>query len=81
MTRHPELLEAWRAVANSKLVEFRRQCLAQNVTIAKVDAVDAFSEITTAHALARTLGDERIELIVGEAQESLKTILEKWGKP
>jgi hypothetical protein len=66
-----ELLEAWRAVANAKLVEFRRQCwrlagLVGQGTVQKIDAVDRLWEIATAHALVRALGEDRVELIISE---------------
>jgi hypothetical protein len=66
-----ELLEAWRAVANAKLVEFRRQCwrlagLVDQGTVQKIDAVDRLWEIATAHALVRALGEDRVELIISE---------------
>lgn len=67
-----ELLEAWRAVANAKLVEFRRQCwrLAMFVRQGSVDkaaAVDRLYEIATAHALVCALGEDRVEAILAEA--------------
>jgi hypothetical protein len=67
-----ELIEAWRAVANAKLIEFRRQCwrlaiLVQRGTIDKASAVDRLYEIAIAHALIRALGQDRIEAIVAEA--------------
>jgi hypothetical protein len=67
-----ELLEAWRAVANSKLVEFRRQCwrlahLVRQGTVARADAVDRLYEIAIAHALVRALGEDRIQAILAEA--------------
>jgi hypothetical protein len=67
-----ELLEAWRAVANAKLSEFRRQCwrlamLVRQGVVDKVAAVDRLYEIATAHALIRALGDDRIEAILAEA--------------
>jgi hypothetical protein len=67
-----ELLEAWRAVANAKLVEYRRQCwrLAGLVRQGLVDrgpAVDRLWEIATAHALVRSLGADRVQLIIAEA--------------
>jgi hypothetical protein len=67
-----ELREAWRSVANSKVNEFRRQCwrvagLVRTGLVNKADAVDALFEIATAHALVRSLGEERIEAIVCEA--------------
>jgi hypothetical protein len=70
-TEH-ELREAWRAVANAKLVEYRRQCwrlsiLVRQGIIAKPHAVNRLYEIAIAHALVRTLGDDRIEAIVVEA--------------
>jgi hypothetical protein len=67
-----ELLEAWRAVANAKLIEFRRQCwrlatLVRQGVIDKAAAVDRLYEIATAHALVRSLGEDRIEAILAEA--------------
>jgi hypothetical protein len=67
-----ELIEAWRAVANAKLVEFRRQCwrlalLVQRGTIDKAAAVNRLYEIAVAHALVRALGEDRIEAIIAEA--------------
>jgi hypothetical protein len=66
------LLEAWRAVANAKLIEFRRQCwrlaiLWRKGAITKQNAVDRLWEIAVAHALVRSLGDDRIEAIIAEA--------------
>ena len=67
-----ELREAWRAVANAKLVEYRRQSwrlaiLVRQGNIAKPDAVERLYEIAIAHALVRALGEDRIEAIVAEA--------------
>lgn len=67
-----ELIEAWRAVANAKLTEFRRQCwrlaiLVQQGFIGKVAAVDRLREIAIAHALVRALGEDRVQAIVAEA--------------
>jgi hypothetical protein len=69
---HVELLEAWRAVANSKLREYRRQCwrlagLVRQGRLDKQAAVDRLREIAIAHALVRALGDDRVELIIAEA--------------
>jgi hypothetical protein len=70
--QHLELREAWRAVANAKLAEFRRQCwrlacLARRGAIEKVVAVDRLYEIAIAHALVRSLGNDRVEAIIAEA--------------
>jgi hypothetical protein len=67
-----ELLEAWRAVANAKLTEFRRQCwrlamLVQQGMVDRTAAVDRLYEISVAHALVRALGEDRIQAIVAEA--------------
>lgn len=67
-----ELIEAWRAVANAKLIEFRRQCwrlahLVRQGTIDKTAAVDRLYEIATAHALVRALGEDRVQAILDEA--------------
>jgi hypothetical protein len=71
-TQDRELLEAWRAVANAKLVEYRRQSwrlamLVRRGAIDKVSAVDRLYEIATTHALVRSLGEDRIEAILAEA--------------
>jgi hypothetical protein len=73
-----ELLEAWRAVANAKLNEFRRQCwrlagLVCQGTMQKVDAIDRLWEIATAHALVRALGEDHVQLIISEAFVALTT--------
>lgn len=67
-----ELLESWRAVANAKLAEFRRQCwrlalLVQRGTIDKTAAVDRLYEIAIAHAIVRALGADRVQAILEEA--------------
>jgi hypothetical protein len=67
-----ELLKAWRAVANAKLVEYRRQTwrlaiLVKHGTINKAAAVDRLWEIAIAHALVRALGEERVQAIIAEA--------------
>jgi hypothetical protein len=67
-----ELLEAWRAVANAKLAEFRRQCwrlahLVRQGVIDKTAAVDRLWEVAVAHALVRALGEDRIQAILAEA--------------
>jgi hypothetical protein len=64
------LLECWRAVANAKLTEFRRQCwrLAGHVrqgVVQQQAAVDRLWEVAT--ALVRSMGEDRIEHIIGEA--------------
>jgi hypothetical protein len=67
-----EVREAWRAVANAKLVEYRRQAwrLAHLVRQGKLkiaDAMDALWEIAIAHALVRSLGEDRIQAMLAEA--------------
>jgi hypothetical protein len=67
-----ELLEAWRAVASAKLNEYRNQCwrlagLVRDGTVPLQAAADLLWEIATAHALVRSLGDDRIEAIISEA--------------
>jgi hypothetical protein len=67
-----ELREAWCAVANAKLVEFRRQCwrlaiLVRQGGVDKAAAVDRLYTIAVAHALARALGEDRVEAIIAEA--------------
>ena len=73
MTREDhELVEAWRAVANAKLAEYRRQCwrlalLVRRGIITKTATVERLWEIATAHALVRALGEDRIQAILDEA--------------
>jgi len=67
-----ELIEAWRAVANAKLAEYRRQCwrlamLVRQGAVSKAAAVDRLREIAIAHALVRALGEDRIQAILDEA--------------
>jgi hypothetical protein len=66
-----ELIEAWRAVANAKLKEFRRQAwrlalLTRKGVVPKDAAVDRLWEVAIAHALVRSLGEDRIQLIIAE---------------
>jgi hypothetical protein len=66
-----EFREARRAVANAKLVEFRRQCwrlagLVDGIA-SKQNVTDLLWEIALAHALVRALGEDRIQAIVAEA--------------
>jgi hypothetical protein len=72
VTQEQELREAWRAVANAKLNEYRRQCwrlggLAATSTVTKQAAIEHLVTIATAHALVRSLGENRIEAIITEA--------------
>jgi len=67
-----ELLEAWRAVANAKLAEFRRQAwrlalLVRRGAVDRVAAVDRLWEVAVAHALVRALGEDRVQAILDEA--------------
>jgi hypothetical protein len=67
-----ELIEAWRAVANAKLAEYRRQSwrlalLVRQGALERAAAVDRLWEIATAHALVRALGEDRIQAILDEA--------------
>jgi hypothetical protein len=67
-----EFREAWRAVANAKLNEYRRQCwrlagLVRAGAVIKQAAVDHLVTIAIAHALFRSLGEDRIEAIIAEA--------------
>jgi hypothetical protein len=71
------LLEARRAVANAKLVEYRRQCwrlaiLVKQGTVDKAVAVDRLWEIAIAHALVRALGEQRVQAILAEAFAALQ---------
>ena len=66
-----ELLQAWRAVANAKLNEYRRQSwrlahLVQRGIIEKQAAIDRLWEIATAHALVRALGEDHVQAIISE---------------
>jgi pantothenate kinase-related protein Tda10 len=66
-----ELLEAWRAVANAKLAEYRRQAwrlahLVQRGVVQKQAAIDRLWEIATAHALLRSLGEDHMQAIIAE---------------
>jgi pantothenate kinase-related protein Tda10 len=73
MTREDhELLEAWRAVANAKLAEYRRQCwrlalLVRRGILTRTATVERLWEIATAHALVRALGKDRVQAIIDEA--------------
>jgi hypothetical protein len=72
MTPEQELQEAWRAVANAKVVEYRKQCwrlagLVRCGTIDRQAAVDQLAMIAVAHALVRSFGEDRIEAIIAEA--------------
>jgi len=67
-----ELREAWRAVANAKLTEYRRQSwrlalLVRQGAIDRAAAVDRLWEIAVAHALVRALGEDRVQAILDEA--------------
>jgi hypothetical protein len=66
------LLEARRAVANSKLAEYRRQAwrlaiLVRQGIVPKADAIDTLWEIAIGHALVRSLGPDRVQAILAEA--------------
>jgi hypothetical protein len=70
--QNEEFRETRRAVANSKLSEFRKQCwrlatLCRQGTVEKVAAIDLLREVAIGHALIRALGEDRIEAIVSEA--------------
>jgi hypothetical protein len=72
MSQDAELLEAWRAVANAKLNEYRRQCwrlahLVRKGAVQRLAAVDRLYEIAVAHALVRSLGEDRVQAIINEA--------------
>ncbi len=67
-----QLRQASCAVANSKLVEYRRQVwrlaiLVQQGVIDKSVAIDHLYEIAIAHALVRALGEDRVAAILDEA--------------
>ncbi len=72
MTQDQELLEAWRAIANAKLVEYRKQCwrlagLVRQGTMDEHAAVDRLWEIARAHALVRSMGADRVQAIITDA--------------
>jgi len=72
MSQAVELTEAWRAVANARLAEFRRQCwrlatLERQGTVNKAVAIDELWEIALAHDLLRAFGEDRLEAIITEA--------------
>ncbi len=72
-----ELLETWRAVANAKLNEYRRQCwrlaiLVRQGAVDKTAAIDRLWEIAIAHALVRSLGEGRLQAILSEAFADLQ---------
>jgi hypothetical protein len=67
-----DLRDAWRAVANAKLHEYRRQCwrlahLVRNGALDKQAAIDALWTIAIAHALIRALGEDRVGAVIAEA--------------
>src|SRR4030081_2555433 len=64
--------ETRRAVANGKLTEYRNQCwrlanLARRGIVQRSNAVDLLFEVALGHALVRSLGEDRITAIIGEA--------------
>ena len=66
-----EFRQTRRAVANSKLSEYRKQCwrlaiLPRQGVVEKIAAVDLLHEIAIGHALIRALGEDRIEAILAE---------------
>jgi hypothetical protein len=73
-----ELTEAWRAVANAKFKEYRRQCwrlaaLTQRGIVTKTAAVDRLWEIAIAHALVRSLGEDHVQAIIAEPFVAVET--------
>jgi hypothetical protein len=73
------LFDAWRAVANAKLKEFRHQCWhlagqVQRGIVDKQDAIDRLWEIAVAHALVRIMGEDRVEGIIAEAFECIGSV-------
>jgi hypothetical protein len=73
-----ELTAAWRAVANAKLTEYRTQCwrlaaLVRKGVVDRIAAVDRLQEIAIAHALVRSLGDDRVQAIIAEAFADLRS--------
>jgi hypothetical protein len=66
-----ELTEAWRAVANAKLIEFKTQAfrlalLSAKGVIRKSKAVDRLWTIAVAHGLERALGRDHLQAIIAE---------------
>jgi hypothetical protein len=67
-----EFRETRRAVANSKLAEYKKKCwrlafLARQGVVDKLAAVDLLFEIAAGHALICGLGEQRIQAILAEA--------------
>jgi hypothetical protein len=67
-----EFRETRRAVANAKLTEYRKQCwrlslLAKQGIVNRVHAIDLLHELAICHALVRSLGEDRVTAIIGEA--------------
>jgi hypothetical protein len=67
-----EFRQTRRAVANSKLSEYRKQCwrlafLSRQGAVEKIAAVDLLREVAICHALIRALGEDRTEAILAEA--------------
>jgi hypothetical protein len=67
-----ELLEAWRSVANAKLVEYRRQAwrlgmLMRQGLLERTVVVDHMWTVAIAHGLLRSLGQDRVTAILAEA--------------
>jgi hypothetical protein len=76
-TAERELRLAWSAVANAKLIEYRRQSwrlaiLTKQGIVSRADAIDRLWEIAIAHALVRALGEDRIQAILAEAFAALQ---------
>jgi hypothetical protein len=67
-----EFRETRRAIANSKLAEYRKQAwrlaiLARRGVVRKSNAVDLLYQIAIGHALVGSLGEDRITAISSEA--------------
>jgi hypothetical protein len=66
-----EIMAAWRAVANAKLIEFKAQCcrlavLVRRGVLKKQDAIDGLWRMAVGHALTRSLGIDYIQAILDQ---------------
>jgi hypothetical protein len=71
-----ELLEAWRAVGNARLSEYRKQCwrlalLIRQGVVSKAEAIDVLWEIAFAHSIVFAHGEDRIQAILAESFDSI----------
>lgn len=67
-----EFRQTRRKVANAKLDAYRGECwrlalLARGGIVHKDHAIDLLQEVAICHALVRSLGEDRVTAIIGEA--------------